>query len=162
MGDAKTAPDAATYREAIGHFATGVSVVTSVGRRGPSGLTANAVCSLSLEPLLALVCLDLGSRTLAAVRDSRRLAINVLARDQERLAQGFALKGPEHEKFGGVAWTDVDGLPILDGVIAWVAGDVQELLPGGDHMIGIVTVTRVGASGGEPLVYHRGGYHSLR
>lgn len=157
----RSAPDVAAYREAAGSFTTGVTVVTSIGPNGPSGLTASAICSLSLEPLLMLACLDLGSRTLRAIEHSRRLAVNVLARDQEEIARAFALKGPEHEKFTGVAWEERDGVPILDGVVAWLAGDVRELLPGGDHRIAIVAVTDLGVGEGEPLVYFRGAFREL-
>lgn len=154
-------PDIGAYRTAIGHFPTGVTVVTSTGRNGPSGLTANAVCSLSLEPLLMLVCLDTGSRTLEAIRHSRRVAVNVLARHQEGLAAAFASKAPEGEKFAAVDHSLVDGVPVLDGAVAWLTGRLRELLPGGDHVIGLAAVERVGAPGGEPLVYFRGGYHAL-
>jgi flavin reductase (DIM6/NTAB) family NADH-FMN oxidoreductase RutF len=149
------------YRDAIGHFTTGVAVVTSVGENGPSGLTASAICSLSLEPLLMLVCLDRGSRTLRAIETSGRLAVNVLARHQEELARGFAGKGAEREKFTGVSWRDREGLPELDGVVAWLAGEVRDLVPGGDHLIAVTEVSHVDAPGGEPLVYFRGGFHSL-
>jgi flavin reductase (DIM6/NTAB) family NADH-FMN oxidoreductase RutF len=153
--------DAAAYRAAISHFATGVTVVTSTGSAGPSGLTANAICSLSLEPVLMLVCLENSSRTLAAVRESGRLAVNVLSESQQALASRFASKAPEREKFDGVGYHNVDGLPILDGVVAWLTGSVRELVPGGDHMIGVAAVEDVEAPGGEPLVYHRSGYRSL-
>ena len=149
------------YREAIGHFTTGVAVVTSIGENGPSGLTASAVCSLSIEPLLMLVCLDRDSRTLAAIRNSGRLGVNVLSRNQEDLARGFALKGPEQEKFHGVSWHDRGGVPVLDGIVAWLAGDVEELLPGGDHFIAVTAVTDVEAPSGDPLVYFRGRFRSL-
>jgi flavin reductase (DIM6/NTAB) family NADH-FMN oxidoreductase RutF len=153
--------DAAAYRAAISHFATGVTVVTSTGSAGPSGLTANAICSLSLEPVLMLVCLENSSRTLAAVRESGRLAVNVLSESQQALASRFASKAPEREKFDGVGYHNVDGLPILDGVVAWLTGSVRELVPGGDHMIGVAAVDDVEAPGGEPLLYHRSGYRSL-
>jgi flavin reductase (DIM6/NTAB) family NADH-FMN oxidoreductase RutF len=87
--------------------------------------------------------------------------VNVLAHDQRELAVHFAGKTPESEQFSGIAHTEVDGVPVLDGVVAWLMGDVRELLPGGDHMIGIAEVTGVGANGGDPLVYFRGGYHGL-
>lgn len=154
-------PDIAEYRRAIGHFATGVTVVTSIGSDGPVGLTANAVCSLSLEPLLMIVCLDRGSRTLNAVRASERLAVNVLAHDQQRLATTFAGKAPEGEKFADVPHQDIDGVPVIDGVVAWLTGDLRELLPGGDHVIGVAQVTSVGGPGGDPLIYFRGAYHGL-
>jgi 3-hydroxy-9,10-secoandrosta-1,3,5(10)-triene-9,17-dione monooxygenase reductase component len=155
-------PDIAEYRTTIGHFATGVTVVTSWGQGGPSGLTANAVCSLSLDPLLMVVCIDTGSRTLEAIRHSGRLAVNVLARDQEHLAAGFASKAPEGEKFRHVGHEVVDGVPVIDGVVAWLTGRVRELVPGGDHVIGVADVGGVGAPGGDPLVYFRGGFHTLR
>lgn len=154
-------PNTVAYRDAIGHFASGVTVVTSIGENGPSGLTASAVCSLSIDPLLMLVCLDRGSRTLAAIQGSGRLAVNVLAQHQEALARGFAGKGPEHEKFTGVSWQDRSGVPVLDGVVAWLAGDVTDMVPGGDHLVAIAAVTDLDAPGGDPLVYFRGGFHSL-
>ena len=155
-------PDIASYRRAISHFATGVTVVTSTGDDGPAGLTANALCSLSLEPLLMIVCLDRGSRTLRAVRRSGQLAVNVLGRHQQGLAAGFASKAPEAQKFAGVPHREVDGVPVLDGVVAWLTGEVRDLVPGGDHVIGVAEVASVGAPGGEPLVYFRGGYRALR
>lgn len=154
-------PDIRTYRSAIGHFATGVTVVTSSGANGPSGLTASAVCSLSLEPLLMVVCIDTGSRTLEAIRRSRRLAVNILARHQEGLAATFASKAAESEKFREVPHTEVDGIPVLEGVVAWLTGSVRELAPGGDHVIGVAEIEAVGAPGGEPLVSYRGAYHAL-
>jgi flavin reductase (DIM6/NTAB) family NADH-FMN oxidoreductase RutF len=153
--------DIAVYRRAIGHFASGVTVVTSAGPNGPSGLTASAVCSLSLDPVLMVVCIDTGSRTLEAIRGSGRLAVNVLARHQQALAATFASKAPEAAKFAGVGHSDVDGVPVLAGVVAWLTGQVRELLPGGDHVIGVAEVESVGAPGGEPLVYFRGAYHTL-
>jgi flavin reductase (DIM6/NTAB) family NADH-FMN oxidoreductase RutF len=154
-------PDAAAYRSAISHFATGVTVVTTQGGDGPAGMTANAICSLSLEPLLMLVCLEETSRTLAAVRESGRLAVNVLAQHQQPLSSVFASKAPEPEKFEGIGYDEVDGVPVLHEVVAWLTGEVQDLLPGGDHLIGVTAVRTVGSPGGEPLVYYRSGYHSL-
>ncbi len=153
--------DPPSYRAAVGHFATGVTVITTVGADGPSGLTANAVCSLSLEPLLMIVCLDNGSRTLAVVRETGRLAVNVLARDQEDLARRFATKEPGPGKWTGVGFHERDGLPVLDGVVAWLTGTVRDLVPGGDHVIAVTEVQGADAAGGEPLVYFRSGYRSL-
>jgi 3-hydroxy-9,10-secoandrosta-1,3,5(10)-triene-9,17-dione monooxygenase reductase component len=139
----------------MGQFATGVAVVTT---RGPAGLTTNAFSSLSLDPMLVLVCLDLGSRTLAAVREHERLAVNVLAGDQRELAVRFSGKASHVEKFQDVPWREEAGVPVLDGTVAWVAGPVQELIPGGDHVIAIAAAEAVGAPGGEPLVFHDGAY----
>ena len=156
-----TALDPAAYRAAVGHFATGVAVVTTAGPNGPSGLTANAICSLSLDPVLMIVCLDQGSRTLAAVRDSGRLAVNVLARDQERIARRFATKDDEAAKWADVAYHEEDGLPVLDGTVAWLLGRVRDFDPGGDHVIAVTEVESAAAAGGEPLLFYRSAYRSL-
>ena len=154
-------PDALEFRTAISHLPTGVTVVTSTGPAGPAGLTASAVCSLSLDPVLMLACIDLGSRTLRAVRHSGLVGVNVLAHDQQALALRFASKDHETDKFKGVGWREVDGVPVLDGVVAWLTGEVRELLPGGDHVIGVAGVTSADAPGGEPLVHQHGLYRSL-
>src|SRR5215510_5718672 len=92
------------FRTALSAFATGVTVVTAVGANGPSGATANAVTSLSLDPPMMLACLDRGSRTLTAVRAQGRFGVNALAAGQEGLARQFAGKHPEAEKWAGVEW----------------------------------------------------------
>jgi 3-hydroxy-9,10-secoandrosta-1,3,5(10)-triene-9,17-dione monooxygenase reductase component len=147
------------FREVMGSFATGVAVVTCAGPQGPAGLTTNAVCSLSLDPLLLLVCFANGSRTLAAVRAAERFAVNVLREGQADLAHVFASKRVGREKFESVTHTAQDGVPVLDGALAWMVCDLRELHPGGDHTIGIGAVTHVDAdSAGRPLVFLRGAY----
>ena len=151
--------DPAAFRAVMGHFATGVTVVTAIGPDGPVGMTANAVCSLSLDPLLLLVCFDTGARTLPIVRETERFGVNVLAADQEDLAQRFASR---HEgKFDEVLHDVHDGVPVLDGALAWVACSLSELLPGGDHVIGIGAVTAAQHREGEPLLWFRGAYRRL-
>lgn len=154
------AVDPTAYRAAIGQFATGVCVVTCHGIEGPAGLTTNAVTSLSLDPLLLLVCFDNESRTLPAVREAGRFAVNVLAAGQEELAAVFASKRVPTEKFAGVSHEVAHGVPVLDGALAWVACDLRELLPGGDHTIGIGAVTQAAVPhpDAEPLVFFRGAY----
>jgi 3-hydroxy-9,10-secoandrosta-1,3,5(10)-triene-9,17-dione monooxygenase reductase component len=154
------APD--DYRAAIGRFATGVAVVTCDGADGPAGLTTNAVTSLSLDPLLLLVCFDNGSRTLEAVRDARRFAVNVLHAGQEDLARVFASKRLQREKFEAVTHRVEHGVPVLDDALAWIACDLRELWPGGDHTVGVGAVTHVfAADAGEPLVFWGGRYTTL-
>jgi flavin reductase (DIM6/NTAB) family NADH-FMN oxidoreductase RutF len=154
--------DSDRYRTVVGHFATGVAIVTCHGAEGPAGLTTNAITSLSLDPLLLLVCFDNGSRTLPAVRSSRRFAVNVLAADQGELAAVFASKRVARAKFEAVTHTVAHGVPVLDGALAWLACDLRELLPGGDHTIGIGAVTHADAREGEPLVFFRGAYTSVQ
>jgi flavin reductase (DIM6/NTAB) family NADH-FMN oxidoreductase RutF len=146
------------FRSVMGRFATGVTVVTARSPEGPVGLTANAVCSLSLDPLLLLVCFDNDARTLPVVREAGRFGVNVLRSDQEALARLFASKAPEREKFAGVAHTVHDGIPVIEGVLAWVGCRLERLIPGGDHTIGIGAVEAAEAGQGEPLLWFRGSY----
>lgn len=152
------AVDPSAYRTAIGHFATGVAVVTCDGPDGPAGLTTNAVSSVSLEPLLLLVCFDNGSRTLDAVRGAGRFAVNVLRAGQEELAAVFASKRVQAEKFDAVTHRIAHAVPVLDDALAWIACDVHQLHPAGDHTIGIGAVTHAWNAPGEPepLVFYRG------
>lgn len=149
------------YRDAIGHFPTGVCVVTAFSENGPTGMTANAITSLSLDPLLMLVCFDRTARTRVAAEASGRVAVNVLAADQVELSSVFASKASEEEKFAGVAWTERSGVPVLDGCVSWFVGALTELRAGGDHEIGIVAVEEFDEREGEPLVYYRGRYSRL-
>jgi len=150
------------FRAVMGHFATGVAVVTAAGPEGPVGMTANAVCSLSLDPLLLLVCFDNGARTLKVVRGTERFGVNVLEAGQESLARRFASKLPEAEKFAGVAHAVHDGIPVLEDALAWVGCTLDRLIPGGDHTIGIGAV-RAAETGtrSDPLVWFRGRYGGL-
>jgi flavin reductase (DIM6/NTAB) family NADH-FMN oxidoreductase RutF len=147
------------FRAVMGHFATGVTVVTAAAPDGPVGLTANAVCSLSLDPLLLLVCFGNKARTLQVVRQNGRFGVNVLAAGQENLAHLFASKRPERKKFAGVAHTVHDGIPVIEGVLAWVGCRLERLVPGGDHTIGIGAVEAAEAGRGDPLLWYRGSYH---
>jgi flavin reductase (DIM6/NTAB) family NADH-FMN oxidoreductase RutF len=149
------------FRTVMGHFATGVAVVTVDAPGGPQGMTANAVASLSLDPVLVLVCFANGARTLPEVRRAGRFGVNVLAAGQERIARRFASK--DDAKFAEVAHTVHDGIPVLDGALAWVGCELERLVPGGDHTIGIgaVHAAELGPAGAEPLVWFRGGYGSL-
>jgi flavin reductase (DIM6/NTAB) family NADH-FMN oxidoreductase RutF len=150
-------PDPGRFREVFGHFATGVAVVTARG----GGMTANAVSSLSLDPVLVLVCFDRTARTLPLVRETGRFAVNVLGEGHEDLAAHFASKLPEARKLATVAWHDEDGIPVLDDALAWVVCDLQDVFPGGDHLIATGKVTALGHGGGRPLVWYRGAYHTL-
>ncbi len=152
---------ASDFRQAMGHFATGVTVVTSVDEEGdPVGTTASAVSSLSLDPPLVLVCFDLGSLTLRAIRGHGAFAVNVLSAPQQQLSANFARRGL------AAAWDGVrhrpgpTGSPRLDGVLAVLECTVEDSLPGGDHEIVVGRVHDVEVAYGEaaPLLYWRGSY----
>lgn len=153
--------DGRSFRDTVGAFPTGVTIVTAAGADGPAGLTTNAFTSLSLDPALILVCFDNGSRTLPVVRDAGRFAVNVLRAGQEELAAAFASKREQAQKFAGAAHREAHGVPVLDDALAWLVCDVQELLPGGDHTIGIGAVTALEAGEGEPLLFWRGAYRAV-
>ena len=148
--------DLELFREVFGRFATGVGVITASGPTGSGGMTANAICSLSLEPLLALVCFENRARTLPIVRDAGRFAVNVLSTDQEDIAAVFASKLPESEKLEGVEHRFEHGIPILVGSLAWAACELRELMPGGDHTIAIGEVIGMGLGSGDPLLWYSG------
>jgi 3-hydroxy-9,10-secoandrosta-1,3,5(10)-triene-9,17-dione monooxygenase reductase component len=153
--------DPERYRTVFGHFATGVAVVTCAGAAGSGGMTANAVCSVSLDPLLVLVCFEQSARTLPLVRDAGRFAVNVLRTGAEDVARTFASKVPEGEKLQAVAHRLEGGMPILDAALAWVVCELEQLIPAGDHEIAIGRVTAMDVAAGEPLLWYRGAYRAL-
>jgi flavin reductase (DIM6/NTAB) family NADH-FMN oxidoreductase RutF len=140
---------------------TGVTVVTAMSAEGPSGLTANAVVSLSLDPPLMLACLDRGSRTRRAVESAGRFGVNVLGAGHEDLARAFSTKAPQPEKWDGVAWTERAGIPALDEALVWVACELEDVVAGGDHLIATGSVLEVESTDGDPLVFHQGAYRPL-
>ncbi len=145
----------------MGNLPTGVTIVTADGPDGPAGATANAVCSLSVEPMLMLACLDRGSRTLLAVQAADRFGISVLHKGQEPIARAFATKQPVAEKWDGVAWSERDGVPAIDGALVRVVCDLRDVLAAGDHVILTGEVTALEASEGDPLVFHAGKFRPL-
>ena len=156
-------PDPASFRAAMGMLPTGVTIVAATGPEGPAGATANAVSSLSIEPMLMLACLDRGSRTLLAVQGANRFGISVLHAGQEEIARTFATKAPVAEKWEGIEWSERDGAPAIDGALAFVACDLRDVIAGGDHVIVTGEVVALDAPGGaEPLVFHGGEYRPLR
>ncbi len=136
-------------------------MVTAGGAGGPAGATANAVCSLSIDPMLMLACLDRGSRTLLAVQAANHFGVNVLGAGQEALARAFSSKVPVADKWEGVEWSERDGLPAIAGTIAFVGCELRDVIAGGDHVIVTGEVGVLDAPGGEPLIFHEGGYRPL-
>jgi flavin reductase (DIM6/NTAB) family NADH-FMN oxidoreductase RutF len=150
-----------TFRSALAAYPTGVTVVTAPGEDGPSGATANAVTSLSLDPPLMLACLDRGSRTLTSVRAAGLFGVNALAAGQADLARRFSSKDPEPSKWEGIGWSESQGIPRLDGALMWVACELRDLIDGGDHLILTGNVIAVDSREGQPLLFHRGDYRDL-
>jgi flavin reductase (DIM6/NTAB) family NADH-FMN oxidoreductase RutF len=152
------------FRHAMGHFATGVTVVTSVDESGaPVGTTANAVTSLSLDPPLVIVCFDLSSVTLAAIRTHGAFAVNVLAARQQHLSANFARRGLAAAWDGVRHRRGLTGSPRLDDVLAALECTVEHTIPGGDHEIIVGRVQHVETSPCtlSPLLFYRGSYAKL-
>ncbi len=142
------------FKQAVGAFTTGVTVVTTCDGGTRYGLTANSFASVSLDPPLVLFCVDLRAPSLAGFTRSRHFAINVLASDQEDIAKRFAR--PAGDKFAGLNWrVGIFGAPLLDRCIAHIECKLEHMLESGDHAIVIGRVHRVKFYAGEPLIFHR-------
>jgi 3-hydroxy-9,10-secoandrosta-1,3,5(10)-triene-9,17-dione monooxygenase reductase component len=140
---------------------TGVTIVSATGSDGPAGATANAVCSLSIEPMLMLACLDRGSRTLLAVQAANHFGISVLHEGQEPIARAFATKAPVAEKWAGIGWSERDGVPAIDDSLAWISCELRDVVAAGDHVIVTGEVRDLATGEGAPLVFHGGEYRPL-
>jgi flavin reductase (DIM6/NTAB) family NADH-FMN oxidoreductase RutF len=156
------------FRRALGHFASGVTVVTTMDDEArPTGLTASAVSSVSLDPPLVLVCVACNANCYPAFREGGRFAVNILASDQEAVARRFAsssLTGAQ--KFEGVGYQQSAlGLPVLKDALAELECTVVHAYPGGDHTIFVGRVEAIdtrGDLGREPLLYYRGRFDRLQ
>jgi flavin reductase (DIM6/NTAB) family NADH-FMN oxidoreductase RutF len=156
-----TAVSQAAFREAISQFATGVTIVTTTHRGRPAGMTASAVCSLSLDPVLLLVCIDNRLPTHTAIDASRRFTVNVLGEASADLARRFGRR--TEDKFADVSLAAGADPPVLTDAIAHFVCEVQERLPGGDHSIFVGRVLSCAATPGRrPLLYFRSDFGTLR
>ena len=149
------------FRRALGHFASGVTVVTSKGDDGTlRGITVSAFSSVSLDPPLVLICIDKKASLHDHLKEGGHFAVNMLAEDQELISRRFASK--EGDRFEGLGYREGStGTPLLDGALASIECRIVHAYPGGDHtiVVGEVLATEVGAGG--PLAYFRGGYVRL-
>jgi flavin reductase len=152
--------DSKMQRKIMGHWATGVTVVTTDGEAGSHGLTANAVASLSLDPPLLLVAVDKRAATLDYLKKNGCFAVNILRLDQEEVSKRFATPGPKDFSDLNIN-TAATGSPILADCLAYLDCRVSEILPGGDHEIFVGEIVAGEYQGGEPLLYFSGGYRRL-
>jgi flavin reductase (DIM6/NTAB) family NADH-FMN oxidoreductase RutF len=152
----------APFRQLLGQFATGVTVVTTLGPGGrPIGMTASSVASVSLDPPLVLVSVSLEHEMHTALLAAPHFVLNVLAADQETLSRRFAAEHPD--RFSGVGFHENRaGVPVLEGVLAHIDCEKQQVVPGGDHTVFFGLVTGGSVSDRSPLLYYRGGYAGLR
>jgi flavin reductase (DIM6/NTAB) family NADH-FMN oxidoreductase RutF len=152
--------DSKKQRQIMGHFATGVTVVTTDGAGGSHGMTANAVASLSLNPPLVLVAVDKRALMLEYLTENQCFAVNILRLDQEELSRRFATPGPKDFSDLNIT-TAATGSPILVDGLAFLDCRVHDVLPGGDHDIFVGEILAGEYHGGEPLLYFSGRYRRL-
>lgn len=153
--------DPELFRQLLGRFATGVTVVTTRDPAGrPIGMTASSVASVSLHPPLVLVSVDQANDMHPALLAAPRFVLNVLAADQEAISRRFAAEHPN--RFEGLGYRETrHGMPVLDGVVASIECDKHAAAPGGDHTVFFGLVTGGSVSERRPLLYYRGGYTGL-
>jgi flavin reductase (DIM6/NTAB) family NADH-FMN oxidoreductase RutF len=153
--------DKQEFRRVLGHFAAGVTIVTTVGDDGkPYGLTATAVTSVSLEPPLVLVCVDKRSDSHPHFHTSQVFAVNLLAADHEPLSRRFAVSGGD--KFDGLAMRrGSTSAPLLADALGYIECRTVNVIDAGDHTIFLGQVEAADAREGEPLVYFRGAYRQI-
>ena len=150
--------DPTTMRSVLGHFPSGVTIVTGTTPDGPAGFTCQSFSSLSLDPPLVLVLPGRGSTSWPAIEATGRFCVNVLAEGQRELSTRFARSGGD--KFSGVDWSvSALGSPVLAGATAWIDCTLEAVHDGGDHLIVVGAVHDLGAAEETaPLVFHRGAY----
>ena len=153
--------DGRDLRNAMGLFATGVTIITTKDASGkPFGLTANAFSSLSLDPPMLLICVDKGVDCYACFDESKVFAVNFLSLTQEELSTRFATKGIE--KFEGLSYRVGElGVALLDGALAHFECTVAHAHEGGDHTIYVGEVQKLVTMEGDPLLFYQGKYRSL-
>lgn len=156
--EAHVAITPAAIRDVLGHFVSGVTVITAVTDGVPVGFTCQSFSSLSLDPPLVSFAPSRGSSSWPKVRQARSFCVNVLSEDQVDISNAFARSGTD--KFAGVGWRpSLRGAPLIDGVAAYIDAQVWAEYDGGDHTIVAATVLDLGADGTRrPLMFHRGGY----
>jgi flavin reductase (DIM6/NTAB) family NADH-FMN oxidoreductase RutF len=147
------------FRAVLGHFCTGVTIVTATDADGPVGFTAQSFAALSLDPPLTLVCPGKSSTSWPRIEAAGSFCVNVLSEDQEELCRTFAVTGGD--KFAGVGYEPgpVTGFPLLTGALAWIECRLEAVYDGGDHAIAVGRVLDLGVHhDGRPLLFYRGGF----
>lgn len=159
-GDLVMAIDASGFKKAMGHWASGVTVVTAEHEGVRHGMTVSSFSSVSLDPPLVLICIGKAAPTHDTIRKGERFVVNVLGDTQETISIRFATK--HDDRFEGVAVrTGQLGVPIIDGCLAAIECRLHETLPGGDHTIFVGEVVNAEIAEGAPLLYFQGGHRTM-
>ncbi|KHK92922.1 flavin reductase family protein [Novosphingobium malaysiense] len=154
--------DPALYRRVLGHYATGIAVVTALGEgEEPVGMAVTSFTSVSLDPMLVAFCPDKGSSTWPKIEQAGRFCVNLLSHDQEAVCRAFATRGGD--KFAGVDYRISEhGLPVLEGVLASIECQIHSVVEAGDHWIVLGRVLTLEADAErDPLLFFRSAYAQL-
>ncbi len=164
MGDVPPTLSQAEFRKALGCFATGVTVITVDHEGEVHGMTANAFTSVSLDPMLVLVCVNQRARTHAHLHTKKRFGINVLSESQRSISEYYARTNENHQQ-AAEAGAHFDrtqhGTPVLHGALAYLECRLQTAYDAGDHTIFIAAVDEVVLRRGKPLLFFRGEYQAI-
>jgi 3-hydroxy-9,10-secoandrosta-1,3,5(10)-triene-9,17-dione monooxygenase reductase component len=154
--------DSARFRQVLGHFPTGVTVITATSGEGPAGLAVGSFFSVSLDPPLVAFCAGKSSNSYPKIEASGHFVVNILADDQEDVCRVFASKATD--KFDGIGYRPAPstGAPVISDVLGWIECDIEAIHEAGDHwiVVGRVLDLEIGHEG-APLVFFRGGYARL-
>ena len=158
---AVAALDTREFRRVLGHFPTGVVVITGMDGDEPAGLAVNSFSSVSLDPPLVGFFASRTSTSWPRIAPGGRFCVNVLAERQQELCRVFA--APGGDKFAGIGWRrSPGGCPVMDGVIAWIDCTVHQTVPAGDHILVLGRVSQFRLEEAEPpLLFLRGGHPRL-
>ncbi|WP_338472411.1 flavin reductase family protein [Niallia sp. XMNu-256] len=145
------------FRNAMGKFATGVTVIATEVEDGVHGMTANAFMSVSLDPKLVVISIGEKARMLNLIKESNTFSVNILAADQQEVSMIFAGQLKDRE----VEFDRLDGKPVVPGAVAQIACEVSAVHVEGDHTLFIGKVTDIHLEDAEPLIFYSGRYRSL-
>lgn len=152
--------DEAVFKQAMSHFASGVTVVTTEHEGKPYGMTVASFASLSLRPPLVLVCVENSVKSHDAIAAARKFGVSILEASQADISGRFASKSDD--KFSGLETRrGTLGIPLIDGAICSIECRLTDQLPGGDHSIFVGEVVAAETAEGKPLVYYRSGYRQI-
>lgn len=159
-GGAPVGIDPAHFRTVMGHFATGVTIVTALEDGIPVGFTCQAFTALSLEPPMVALAPAKSSTSWPRIVKASAFCVNILSSDQEAVCRAFAVSGGD--KFQGIGWRHGTlGAPVLHGALAWVECELGAIHDAGDHELVTGHVVDMGSQDGRPLLFYRGGFGSF-
>ncbi len=153
-----TGLDQARFREVLGHFATGITIVTALEEGVPVGFSCQSFAALSLDPPMVVLAPARSSTSWPRIARAGAFCVNILSEDQEEVCRAFAVSGGN--KFDGIGWFpgSVTGSPVIDGSLAVVECELGQIFEGGDHEIVTGLVVALDVGDGQPLLFYRGGF----